>query len=243
MSELLLNNIKEPPYMVVEALRAIKTNITFSGTDVKTILITSSIPGEGKSTVAFDIAKSFADAGKSVLLLDTDMRKTVLKTRLRAQKSDGHIMGLSHYLSGQAQLDEILYKTNIAHFSIIFAGPSVPDPTALLDGQLFQQLLRTAREQFDYVIVDSPPVGSVIDSAIVSKYCDGVMLVIGHKTVHVKFIRDCIKQLEASGTRFLGAVLNKMPVKKGYGKYYGNYYGKYYGQYYGNEAKASRVAR
>ena len=117
-----------------ESLRALKTNIQFCGDDIRTLLVTSSVPNEGKSTVALDLARSLTESGNRVLFIDTDMRKSVLAGRLRATAaSGGEICGLSHYLSGQRRLEEVMYGTEIPGLFMIFAGPSVPNPTEILE--------------------------------------------------------------------------------------------------------------
>ena len=112
METIILNNLKENTRTMKESLRALKTNIQFCGDDIKSILITSSVPNEGKSTVTMDLARSLTESGKSVLVIDTDMRKSVLVGRLRAKAQHGEVAGLSHYLSGQKKMDEVLYATN-----------------------------------------------------------------------------------------------------------------------------------
>lgn len=114
METVIINQIKKQSYTMKESLRALKTSISFSGKGIKSILFTSSVPNEGKSTVVMDLARSMADSKKAVLIVDTDMRKSVLVGRLRAQvESGGTIYGLSHYLSGQVSLDNIVYATTI----------------------------------------------------------------------------------------------------------------------------------
>lgn len=235
METIELKNIKKHSYTKTESLRALKTNIQFCGDDVKTILFTSSLPDEGKSTVTFDLARSLTESGKSVLVIDTDMRKSVLVGRLRAKTLErkGEIQGLSHYLSGQKTLSEVLYATQIPKLFMVFAGPSVPNPTEILEKKYFAELIEFGKKQFDYVLIDCAPVGAAIDAAIVAKHCDGAVLVIAQGVASSRMIVSVKKQLEASGVRILGAVLNKVRMEKNhYGKYYGNYYGSYYGNYY-----------
>lgn len=130
--------LKEQSYTMKESLRALKTNIQFCGDDIRTLLVTSSVPNEGKSTVALDLARSLTESGKRVLFIDSDMRKSVLAGRLRASlASGGELCGLSHYLSGQRRLDEVLYGTQIQGLFMIFAGPSVPNPTEILEKKIF----------------------------------------------------------------------------------------------------------
>ncbi|MCI5873924.1 MAG: CpsD/CapB family tyrosine-protein kinase [Clostridiales bacterium] len=243
MESIELRNIRKHSYTKTESLRALKTNLQFCGDDVKTILFTSSIPDEGKSTVTFDLARSLTESGKSVLLIDTDMRKSVLAGRLRAKTLEkSEIQGLSHYLSGQKKLTEVLYATQIPKLFMIFAGPSVPNPTEILEKKYFAELIEFAREQFDYVLIDCAPIGAAIDAAIVAKHCDGAVLVIAQGVANSRMISSVKKQLEASGVRILGAVLNKVKMENNhYGKYYGRYYGSYYGSYYGNYYKRDDV--
>ncbi len=227
MQFVLLENISELEYTMKESLRALKTNIQFCGDDIQTILITSTIPNEGKSTVTIDLARSMTESGKRVLLVDTDMRKSILIGRLRAKNAaGGEIYGLSHYLSGQRKLDEVLYSTDIQKLSIIFAGPSVPNPTEILDKKYFGELIDFGKEHFDYILLDCAPLGAAIDAAVAAKYCDGAIMVIAQGIASGRMITGAKKQLEASGVRILGAVLNKVKMKKSeYGHYYGNYYG------------------
>lgn len=247
MESIELRNIRKNSYTKTESLRALKTNLQFCGDDVKTILFTSSVPDEGKSTVTFDLARSLTESGKRVLMIDTDMRKSVLAGRLRAKTvAKNEIQGLSHYLSGQKKLTEVLYVTQIPKLFMIFAGPSVPNPTEILEKKYFEELIEFARQQFDYVLIDCAPIGAAIDAAIVAKYCDGAVLVIAQGVANSRMISSVKKQLEASGVRILGAVLNKVKMENNhYGKYYGRYYGSYYGSYYGNyykrEDKEERV--
>lgn len=222
-----------------EAYKTLRTNISFSGDDIRVIALTSSIPNEGKSVVAFNLANSLAEDGKKVLYIDADIRKSVTVVRYGV---DIETKGLTHYLSGQAKLDQIIYETNINNLSIIFTGQTAPNPSELLGNDRFKKMLEQTREDFDYVIIDCPPLGSVIDAAIVAKECDGAIIVIETDNASYKIVQRVKKQLDQSGCRILGAVLNKVEMggKGYYGKgYYGNYYGRYYGDYgsYGNANK------
>jgi capsular exopolysaccharide synthesis family protein len=236
METVQFGNIKNQSYTMKESLRALKTNIQFCGDDIRTVLITSAVPNEGKSTVSLDLARSLTESGKRVLLIDTDMRKSVFVGRLRAQASSGgEICGLSHYLSGQKKLEDVLYGTDIPRLFMIFAGPSVPNPTEILEKKYFEELLQFGREHFHYIILDCAPIGAAIDAAVVAKYCDGALLVVAQGMASGRMILNVKKQLEASGVKILGAVLNKVKMKKSSyeGGYYGGYYGSYYGSYYG----------
>lgn len=236
METIELRNIKKNSYAMTESLRTLKTNIQFCGDDIKVILVTSTIPNEGKSTVSFELARSLTESGKSVLLIDTDMRKSDMAGRLGASTvGKGEISGLSHYLSGQKKLTDVLYATPVNKLFMVFAGPYVPNPTEILEKRYFEELITFARGQFDYVLIDCAPIGVAIDAAVVARHCDGAVFVIGQGMASSRMIAGVKKQLEASGIRILGAVLNKIKVEKShYGKYYGKYYGGYYNKYYGN---------
>lgn len=236
METVKFGKIKEQSYTMKESLRALKTNIQFCGDDIRTILLTSAVPNEGKSTVAMDLARSLTESGKRVLLIDTDMRKSVFVGRLRAQSTSGsEICGLSHYLSGQRRLEDVLYGTDIPRLFMIFAGPSVPNPTEILEKKYFEELLKFGKEHFNYIIIDCAPIGAAIDAAVVAKHCDGAVLVVAQGMAGARMILNVKKQLEASGIKILGAVLNKVKMKKK--SYDGGYYGGYYGSYYGKGDK------
>jgi len=234
METLKFGNVQPQSNTMKESLRALKTNLQFCGDDIKTVLITSSIPDEGKSTVSFELARSLTASGKKVLLVDTDMRKSVLVGRLRAKSTLGtEIVGLSHYLSGQKALSEVIYVTELPRLCMVFAGPSVPNPTEILEKKYFTNLMEYGKEAFDYVLIDCAPIGAAIDAAVIAKHCDGAIIVISQGIVSRRMVQSVKKQLENSGVRILGAVLNKVKLKKN--GHYGNYYGSYYGSYYGHD--------
>lgn len=236
MKTVILRNLTKFSYAMKESLRTLRTNIQFCGDDMKVIMFTSSIPNEGKSTVTVNLARSLSESGKSVLVIDTDMRKSVLMGRLKAKATeDKQVNGLSHYLSGQKALPDVVYLTQMPRFCMIFAGPSVPNPTEILDKKYFEDLITFARKNFDYVLIDCAPIGAAIDAAVVAKYCDGAVLVMAQGASDRRMVLEAKKQLEVAGVKLLGAVLNKVKAEKGYyGKYYGSHYGHYYGSYYGN---------
>lgn len=231
-----LEKLKELDFKTNEAYKTLRTNISFSGENIRVIALTSSLPNEGKSAVSFNLAVSLAEDNKKVLYIDADVRKSVTVARYGV---DIETKGLSHYLSGQQPLDKVIYETNVENLSIVFTGHVPPNPSELLGTSLFKKMIAKAREDYDYVIIDCPPLGSVIDAAIVAKECDGAIIVIEADRASYKIVQHVKKQLEQSGCKILGAVLNKIEMGgKGYGYgYYGNYYGRYYGDYgnYGNE--------
>lgn len=223
MQSVTLKNVGKD-YRTNEAYKTLRTNLEFSGADKKAIVLTSSTPDEGKSTVSLGLALSLSESGKRVLLVDADLRKSVLMGRHKVTES---VKGLSHYLSGQAQLSDVICGTQEDNMFVIFAGIIPPNPSELLGSERFAELIRRTKNDYDYVIVDAPPLGSVIDAAVIARVCDASVLVVAANTVSYKFVRTVKSQLEKAECPILGVVLNKVNMKQNryYGKYYGNYYG------------------
>ncbi len=222
MKEIIYKNLDENDYSTNEAYKILRTNVEFSGADNQTIVLTSCLPNEGKSTTASSLAMSLSEAGKKVLLIDADMRKSVLHQEFEIQES---YKGLSHFLSGQAEVGEIMLKVKGMDLVVMMAGVVPPNPAELLGQKRFKSLLASARKVYDYIIIDAPPLGNVIDAAIIAKECDASILVLAAKTISRKFAKTVKNQLEKSGCPILGVVLNKVDLKES--KYYGKYYGKY----------------
>lgn len=213
-------------YRMTEGLNQLKTNLAFCGKDIKVITIISSVPNEGKSSVTFDLARTLADSGKKILVVDADLRKSVMSSKYHIQGID---KGLSHYLTGQAEIEDIIYETEMEGLYITMAGPLSPDPTSLIDSDLFGNYVSKVREDYDYVIIDSPPLGVVIDAVIIGQYSDGAVIVIEQGVIKRKVVQDVIKQLKKGEVRILGAVLNKVAECIGA---YGSYEYKYSYSYY-----------
>ena len=229
---IIMTDPKTSDYFYEEAIKTLRTNIQFTGMDIKTIVITSCYPNEGKSDIAFQLAKEIGNMNKKVLFVDADIRKSSMVSRYQVKQK---VTGLSQYLSGQAGRNEIFYNTNFPNLDIIFAGPLAPNPSELLEQVSFEALMEFERSFYDYVIVDTPPVGNLIDAAVVAKQCDGAILVIESGLVSRRVAEKAKDQLEKSGCRVLGAVLNKVDVRKD--RYYSRYNSKYSYYYYKNGEK------
>ena len=204
-----------------EAIKTLRTNMQFSGVETKSIVITSCYPNEGKSDVAFQLAKM----GKRVLIIDADIRKSSYIKRYQIKQKTN---GLSQYLSGQVALEEVIYSTNYRNLEIIFSGPYAPNPSELLEQGRFSRLIEETRKAYDYVLIDTPPIINMSDAAIVAKQCDGAILVIESEAVSRRDAMKAKDQLVKSGCKLLGAVLNKVDMKKE--KYYSKYNSYYYGK-------------
>lgn len=221
-------------YNYNEAIKTLRTNIQFCGSNLHTIMFTSALPDEGKSDVAFATASSLAQIGKKVAFIDADIRKSVLVSRYQLTEQ---VNGLSQYLSGQKNMEDILYRTSIDNFSVVFAGPYSPNPAELLEEPLFEELIHTLEVEYDYIIIDTPPMANLIDGAIIARRCDGAILVIESGAISYRLEQKVKSQLDKAGCRILGVVLNKVDIRaEGYYSKYGKYghygrYGKYGGKY------------
>lgn len=231
MQEVSLKNIFLLDFKTNEAYKGLRTNIEFCGDEIHSIVVTSSVPNEGKSSVSFNLAVSMAESGKKVLLLDCDLRKSVLIGRFQIHEE---LIGMTHYLTGKSSVEQVICTTDIPNLHIIFAGPVPPNPAELLGNNYFKALIKQLPNFYDYIIIDSPPLGSVIDSAIISKNCDGAIIVVSANEVSHKHVQKIKYQLDKSSCKILGAVLNKVDYRENsfYSKYNKRYYGKYNSEYY-----------
>ena len=233
-TELKLNGMDD--YFSQEAFNVLRTNVQFCGQDVKVIMVTSCTMNEGKSYISMHLAHTLSELGKRVLVIDADMRKSVMAGR---NSSTRNVKGLSEVITGQGTLNECVYLTQYENLHVMFAGKYPPNPVELLNSTHFDSLLKSARKAYDYIIVDTPPLGMVIDAAVIATQCDGAILVIGSSHVKYPQAQEVIAQLKKANCNVLGAVLNNAEKKKrGYYRYkqgYGYRY-RYYGKYghYGN---------
>lgn len=206
-----------------EYYNALRTNIQLSGNNLQVISITSVKPGEGKSTTSTNIAWAFARAGYKTLLVDADIRNSVMSGVFKSREK---ITGLTEFLSGTTDLSHGLCDTNIENLFVVQAGSISPNPTALLQSENFSTMIDTLRKYFDYIIVDTAPIGIVIDAAIITQKCDASVLVTAAGEANRKDVLKAKGQLEQTNKPFLGVVLNKFNTSaEKYGSYgeYGSY--------------------
>ena len=206
-----------------EYYNALRTNIQLSGNNLQVISITSVKPGEGKSTTSTNIAWAFARAGYKTLLVDADIRNSVMSGVFKSREK---ITGLTDFLSGTTDLSHGLCDTNVENLFVVQAGSISPNPTALLQSENFSTMIDTLRKYFDYIIVDTAPIGIVIDAAIITQKCDASVLVTAAGEANRKDVQKAKGQLEQTNKPFLGVVLNKFNTSaEKYGSYgeYGSY--------------------
>lgn len=226
---LTMNDAGEKNFYYKEAVKTLRTNIQFTGKEIKAILFTSCYPNEGKTDIVFQLAVEMGKAGRKTVIVDADIRKSGF---IKRYKTSREVPGLSEYLSGQAEKKDIICSTGYDNADIILAGPIAPNPSELLEQGIFGDLIRELKEEYDYVLLDTPPVGSVIDAVVAARSCDGAVLVIESGLVSHKAALKTLKQLQKSGCSILGTVLNKTDIKRD--RYYFSYYKKY-GEYYKND--------
>ncbi|MGX6423865.1 tyrosine-protein kinase [Streptococcus infantarius] len=220
-----------------ECYNSIRTNIQFSGRDLKVITLTSAQSGEGKSITSVNLAISFARAGFRTLLIDADTRNSVMSGTF---KSKGRYDGLTSYLSGNAELSDVICDTTVDNLMIIPAGQVPPNPTSLIQNDNFKAMIETVRGLYDYVIIDTPPLGLVIDAAILAHHSDASLLVVKAGADKRRTITKLKEQLEQSGSVFLGVILNKYDIHLDKYGSYGSYGG--YGSY-GNYGKSDEKSK
>ena len=245
MQELCLNNMPQLPYAMEEAINRLRVNVNFLGNNIRKIMLVSAMINEGKSTVSMHLWRQMAESGIRSVLLDADLRKSVISDQydiqIKGSKSvvkhsdRKNLFGTSHYLSGDGPLEEVIYKTQFASGDIIPNFNNIINPSLLLESDRFKDMLDQLADQYRFVFVDAPPLNLVSDGERLGHYCDGAILIVHAGVTSKRLIRNCIGQLERAGCPLLGIVLNR--VEGGRPGYYNKHYGKYYygKYYYGNE--------
>ncbi len=209
MNQIKLTLPGEKDYFTQEAFKTLRTNLQFCGQDVRTIMFTSVGENEGKSTVTLNLAKSFSDLGKRVLVIDADMRKSVMAGRNTTATNP---KGLSEVLNGLAKLEDVVCHGEESTVFLLFSGQYPPNPVELLSGKYFTELMALAKEKYDYIIVDTPPLGRVVDAAVIAANCDGAVLLIGNNRVPFRAAQDVIGQIRKTDCKMLGVVRNNSSV-------------------------------
>lgn len=213
----------KPNATASESFKALRTRVMYSkiGSELKSILVTSSVPSEGKTTVALNLAGSFAQADKKVLLLDCDLRKPRIHSIFETER----FPGLSDYLFSNVTLDGIIRSTKLKNLDYITSGTIPPNPSELLGSQQMYDFLQMLKTKYDMLIMDSPPFISVTDAEILSRISDGTILVVqANKTPMEAFLKTYDRIINIDPHKFLGSLLNNFSLKSAYGYYYNYYY-------------------
>lgn len=206
------------PFSYVEAFKTLRTNVEFvsSVNEAKCIMITSAIPEESKSTTAMNLAMSLAGNGRSVVLVECDLRKPILRKYMKLDRVaiDSDKKGLSSILAGDASLGECVFRVKKYNFSVILAGDLPPNPSELLNHGRMKAMINVLKEKFDYVILDAPPITVVTDAAVVGRVADGALLVVRSKYASTKTVLMAKQRLEDVNIKILGTVITRFDVKK-----------------------------
>lgn len=225
-------------FLFRESFKILRTNLDFiaSCRKCQVVLITSALPNDGKSTVSLNLAAALGEAGKKVLLADCDLRKGSLGKMLEVFRQKD---GITTLLSGKTtyQSPSLLLKRE--YFTFLPAGPTAPNPTELLASEKMEHLIQELAKEYDYVILDTPPVCYMADATAVGKYTDGAILVARHKGTQVQALKKAMSDLDTAGIQVIGTVLNQYDVKRAgsYGDGYYGYYGRYGYSSYAEEQK------
>ena len=211
-----------PRSFVAEQFRTLRTNITFSSPDedIRTMVVTSAAPSEGKSTTSANLAVVYAQEGKKVLLIDGDMRKPTTHYTFHM----GNTTGLSSVLTRQTTIEEAIRATSVERLDLLTCGPIPPNPAELLASKSMDALIRQLRDMYDLIIFDAPPVLSVTDGQILANKCDGTILVVSSGNTEKEMAAKAKEAILASNSRIIGAVLNnfELPKDSHYYQYYGS---------------------
>ncbi|MFL0268822.1 CpsD/CapB family tyrosine-protein kinase [Candidatus Clostridium radicumherbarum] len=213
-------SIKNPKSHAAEAFRTLRTNIQFSSLDeeLKTLVITSTQPGEGKSTVISNLGITMAQSGKKVLLIDCDLRKPTIHKKLGISNQDG----LTTLLAKEKSFLEAIRTTNIHNFFVLTSGPIPPNPAELLGSKKMRALIEELKGQFDVILFDAPPVLAVTDAQILATYCDGVVFVASFRQAEKQALVTAKELISKVGGKLIGVVINKIP-NNSRSYYYYNY--------------------
>ena len=242
MPMLEVTQFPESDFVSHEAMNTLCTNLSYCGPDVRKVMITSRYAGEGKSYVSMNLMRTLSRLGRRVVLVDSDLRASGIQADYQLRYSTEKHYGLSEYLSGHCGIAEVLYQTNVPGAYMIPAGHDAPNPLQLLDTEKMKQLVEWLSTQFDVVLIDTPPVGVLVDAIAMAKFCDGALLVVGYRKGNQNEIGEAVKNIKQTGCKMLGAVLNGVKFRNMSNKYY--YYSseRYSGHYskrykYGQKAK------
>lgn len=213
----------DPKSVISEQYRAIRTNIEYSNVDqnTKTILVTSSDKNEGKTTTVSNLAVSFANLNKKVLLIDCDLRNASIHEMFKLN----NIYGLTDILAKNREVNKCIQETELENLYVLTAGAIPPNPAEILSSEKMKNLIEDLKNIYDYIFIDTPPIGLVTDAGALSSFIDGVVLVVKSESIEKKYLEETKKKLDAVDARILGAILNSYKSEQKDYNYY-SYYGK-----------------
>ena len=239
MAMIEITRFPELDYVSLEGFNTLVTNLSYCGKNIKKIMVSSRYASEGKSYVTMNLMRTYARMGRRVVVLDCDMRASGIQLEYKLRSDKQNISGLSEYLSGHCSLEQVVYETSIPGAWLIPAGHEAPNPLQLIDTENMSRLVDTLAAEFDVVLIDTPPVGVIVDAVALAKFCDGALMVVGYGQGKQREIGDVVKTIEQTGCKVLGAVLNDVRFKKLSNRHYyysSKRYAGYYKKKYGRRA-------
>ena len=244
MNRIEITNFPKLDYACNEAMNTLCTNLFYCGDNVRTVLVTSRHEQEGKSSIAINMMRTIASCGRRVVLVDADLRCSVLASRYKFSFSQLANAGLAEYLAGMCELEDVVYETNLENAFIIPAGREVMNSLQLLSSPRYREMMDKLSEHFDVVLVDSPPAGVIVDAIEIAKYCDGALLVVACNSGRKQEIDEVAQSIRKTGCKMLGAVLNNVNMDSFQNRKYYYRSGKYSSYYrYGYAKKTDRPER
>ena len=213
MKRIAIKNFPELDYLCNESMNTLCTNLVYCGDQNKVVLITSRYANEGKSYITLNMMRTFASLKKRVVLVDTDLRRSSIQRIVEFDYAEENGKGLADYLAGLCSSSDIIYETNIENAYIVPVGRTVESSLPLLTSNYMERLLVQLRERFDIVLVDTSPVGMIVDGLEVARHCDGALLVVSYKRGKRKEIKSVVEAINNTGCKVLGTVLNNVNLK------------------------------
>ena len=204
MNKLIIQNLPELPFDVEEAINQLRVNLGFCGDQIKTIMVTSSLPNEGKSFIAVYLWKMLAGLGSSTLLIDCDLRKSEMRAKYGISSTE-KITGIAHYLAGKVELQDAIYSTNIPNGFFLPLSRPIANPAILLENERFSSMTKQCREIFDFILIDTPPLGRVADALKIATHVDGTVMVVRSGQTPRKVVEDAMGQLQRNSSAGPGA--------------------------------------
>ncbi len=236
-------------YSCDEAMNTLCTNLSYCGSNIQKLMVTSRYAQEGKSSIALCMMRTMAGFGKRVLLVDADLRASDMERRYRFKFAYKDHLGLAQYLAGMCEMEDVIYQTDLNGAYILPCGRNVLNSMQLLSSPRLGELMRTVESEFDVIIVDTPPASVIVDAVEIAKYCDGALIVVRHNMGSKQEIGEVVASISMTGCKVLGAVMNGVKLgsfsnRRYYyrsGRYSRYYHGYGYGYGYGYNKTAQRM--
>lgn len=239
MNTLEFTRLPELEFACKEAMNTLATNLFYCGDNIRSVMLTSRYADEGKSFLTLNLMRTIAGLGKTVVLVDTDLRRSRMVSNYGVKFQPGHDKGLAHYLAGICEMDEVVYQTNIPNGYVVPIGREVESSLQLLSSYRMAPLMDVLTQEFDIVLVDTPPVGVIVDGLEMAKYCSGALVVVSANRGRKRDIAEVVRQIKKTGCPVLGAVLNNVEfgsfANRSYYYRSERYSSYYYGGAYGDK--------